>query len=147
MNAPIPSQGRAIGTATKSVSKVQKQATKERLRQKRKRIAAAAAAAADGTEDAETVKERNLRYFVATAKADAEVKKLMREVFLLPISSVNNAELLPAEQWRTATLALVCNLLLRPQSLPFGLNDLLIRAQELIITHSAVLASSSVRSS
>lgn len=74
-------QGGVRGTA-KSGSKVQKNAKKERLRQKRKRIAEAAAAAG-GSDDAERVKERNLRYYVETAKADAEVHKLMREVQLI----------------------------------------------------------------
>ena len=75
-------QGAGIRT-TKSGSKVQKPAKKERLRQKRKRAAAAAAAAAS-TDDTETLIERNLQYYVETAKADAEIKKLMRKVPLLP---------------------------------------------------------------
>ncbi len=65
-------------TAKNPASKVQKPAKRERLRQKRKRVAAAAAA--DSAADAETVRERNLRYYVETAKADAEVQKLMHEV-------------------------------------------------------------------
>jgi len=72
-------QGDPRSRANKPSSKVQKQAKKERLRQKRKRIAAAAAAAGN-TADAETLRERNLQYYVQTAKADANVQKLMREV-------------------------------------------------------------------
>ena len=68
------------GRANKPRSKIQKQGKKERLRQKRKRVAAAAAAVGS-TEDAETLRERNLRYYVETAKADANVQKLMREVW------------------------------------------------------------------
>ena len=67
------------GKANKPNSKVQKQAKKERLRQKRKRVTADAAAAVS-TEDAQTLRERNLQYYVETAKADANVQKLMREV-------------------------------------------------------------------
>ncbi len=76
-------QGGPQSRGNKAGSKVQKQAKKERLRQKRKRIAAAAAAAGS-TEDAEILRERNLKYYVETAKADANVQKLMREV-LLPV--------------------------------------------------------------
>ena len=75
-----PLQGSAR-TAKKPASKIQKPAKKERLRQKRKRVAAAAAAGSAA--GAEANRERNLRYYVETAKADAEVQKLMREVRLV----------------------------------------------------------------
>ena len=85
-------QGGSRGTP-KTGSKVQKNAKKERLRQKRKRIAEAAAAAGS-TDDVETVRERNLRYYVETARADVEVQKLMREVQLMVVALKNHA--LPA---------------------------------------------------